>query len=105
MKLQLALDFVDSIDKAVAMVENVKQSIDIIEIGTPFIVNEGMRGVKMMKANFPNKEILADIKIMDGGFYEAEMAFKAGADYITVLAVADLVTIKNCVKAGKIYGT
>lgn len=104
MKLQLALDFVDSIDKAVAMVENVKQSIDIIEIGTPFIVNEGMRGVKMMKANFPNKEILADIKIMDGGFYEAEMAFKAGADYITVLAVADLVTIKNCVKAGKIYG-
>lgn len=102
--LQLALDLVPSIDEAIALVEKVKQSIDIIEIGTPFIMREGMHGVRAMKANFPGKEILADLKIMDGGFYEAEMAFKAGADYITVLAVTDLVTIKNCVEAAKRSG-
>lgn len=104
MKLQLALDFVFSLDEAVDLVDQVKESIDIIEVGTPFIMDEGMRGVRAMKANFPDKEILADLKIMDGGFYEAAMAFRAGADYITVLAAADLVTIKNCVDAAKKYG-
>ncbi|VTO12876.1 putative hexulose 6 phosphate synthase [Klebsiella variicola] len=41
--------------------------------------------------------MLADLKIMDAGYYESEMAFKAGADYATVLGVTDILTVKGCV--------
>ena len=56
-----------------------------------------------MKKNFPGKEVLADLKIMDAGYYEAEEALKAGADYITVLGVTDNLTIKGCVDAAAAY--
>ncbi len=37
-KLQVVLDFVSPLDEAVVLVDRVKQSIDIIEIGTSYIV-------------------------------------------------------------------
>lgn len=51
-----------------------------------------------------SKEILCDGKIMDAGGYEAELAYKAGADYVTVLAVTDNLTIKDVVLATKAAG-
>ena len=69
--------------------------IDIIEIGTPFVYEYGMQAVRTMKEHFPDKEVLADMKIMDAGFYEAEEALKAGADYVTVLGVTDNLTIQG----------
>ena len=80
MKLQLALDDL-TLDEALELTEKVQDYIDIIEIGTPFVYQEGMRAVKMLKEHFPEKEILADMKIMDAGYYEAEEALKVGADY------------------------
>ena len=103
MKLQLALDDL-TLDEALLLVEKVIKQIDIIEVGTPFLYQEGMRAVKILKERFPEKEILADMKIMDAGYYEAMEAFKAGADYITVLAVTDIITIKECVKAAEEFG-
>ena len=50
------------------------------------------------------KKILADTKIMDAGALEATSAFEAGADYVTVLAVTDLATVEDCLKAGRTYG-
>ena len=57
-----------------------------------------------MKEHFPDKEILADMKIMDAGYYEAEEALKAGADYVTVLGVTDNLTIQGCKEAAEKYG-
>ena len=57
-----------------------------------------------MKEHFPDKEVLADMKIMDAGFYEAEEALKAGADYVTVLGVTDNLTIQGCKEAAEKYG-
>jgi 3-hexulose-6-phosphate synthase len=37
---------------------------------------------------------------MDGGYYESQLGFEAGAEYVTVLGVTDVATIKQCVKAG-----
>ncbi|MGM9946913.1 3-hexulose-6-phosphate synthase [Floccifex sp.] len=102
MKLQLALDDI-TMEKAVDLVENVQEFIDVIEIGTPMVIEYGMEPVRIMKKRFPNKEILADLKIMDAGFYEAKEALEAGADYITVLGVTDNLTIKGCVEAAKEY--
>ena len=45
MKLQLALDDL-TMEEAFDLVEKVRDSIDIIEIGTPFVYQEGMRAVE-----------------------------------------------------------
>ncbi|MGG3448298.1 orotidine 5'-phosphate decarboxylase / HUMPS family protein, partial [Domibacillus aminovorans] len=64
MKLQLALDLVN-IPEGIAVVKEVEQFVDVVEIGTPVIINEGLRAVKEMKEAFPNLTVLADLKVMD----------------------------------------
>lgn len=103
MKLQIALDDV-TLEEALALVDRVKKYIDIIEIGTPLVYEYGMQAVRIMKERFPDKEVLADMKIMDAGCYEAEQALRAGADYVTVLGVTDNRTIKGCAEAAGKYG-
>lgn len=98
MKLQLAMDDI-ALDDALKVLDEIHPYIDIIEVGTPMVIEYGMDAVRKIRSRFPEKEILADLKIMDGGYYEAMEAFNAGSDYITVLGVTDLVTIEGCVKA------
>ncbi len=53
MKLQLAIDLVDTAG-AIALVKEIgEENLDIVEIGTPVVINEGLRAVKEMKAAFP----------------------------------------------------
>lgn len=99
MKLQLALD--TSLKKGLKICEKVKKHIDIIELGTPLIKAEGVKAVKKFKKF--RKPIMADLKTMDTGFLEAEMAFKAGADLATVCAASSKNTIFGAVKAAKKY--
>ncbi|UUZ85080.1 3-hexulose-6-phosphate synthase [Paenibacillus sp. P26] len=96
MELQLALDLVD-IPGAKEVVAEVAEHVDIVEIGTPVVINEGLRAVKEIKEAFPTLRVLADLKIMDAGGYEVMKASEAGADIITVLAVSDDSTIKGAV--------
>ena len=58
-KLQIALDEF-SLEEILALCEKVRDYIDIIEIGTPFIMREGMGTVIAFRERFPEKEILAD---------------------------------------------
>lgn len=103
MKLQLALDDI-SLKEALALGEKVRNYVDIFEIGSPFIIEEGMNAVRSFRERFPEKEILADTKIVDAGAYEAGLAFQAGADYCTVIALTDNLTIKACLETSKKYG-
>lgn len=103
MKLQLALDVIN-LDDAVAFVESVRDYVDIIEVGTPFVIDRGMDGVKALSAAFPEKEILSDEKIMDGGYYEAQLGYEAGARYVTVLGVTDVLTVEACMRAANDFG-
>lgn len=102
MKLQLALDDI-SLDNALLLGEKVRNYVDIFEIGSPFIIAEGIHAVRAFRKNFPEKEILADTKIVDAGEYEAGLAFEAGADYCTVIGLTDILTIKDCIKAANNY--
>lgn len=77
--------------------------MDIIEVGTPFMMAYGMEAVSALKKKFPECEVLCDAKVMDAGSYEAKLCFEAGADYVTVLGVTDILTIKDCVKTAKKY--
>jgi 3-hexulose-6-phosphate synthase len=103
MKLQLALDLVD-IAGAIETIKEVEEFIDVVEIGTPVIINEGLRAVKEVKAAFPNLTVLADLKIMDAAGYEVSQAAAAGADIITILAVAEDESIKGAVAEAKKQG-
>lgn len=96
MKLQLALDLVN-IEEAIVLVKEVESFIDIVEIGTPIVINEGLHAVKAIKEAFPGLQVLADLKVMDAGGYEVMKASEAGADIITILGVADDSTISGAV--------
>lgn len=100
MELQLALDLVD-IPDAKLVVAEVADYIDIVEIGTPVVINEGLRAVKEIKEAFPSLRVLADLKIMDAGGYEVMKASEAGADIITVLGASDNSTIRGAVEEAR----
>jgi len=101
MMLQIALDFSD-VEDALRVAEKVVEAgADILEAGTPLIKAEGSRAVSELKKKFPEKLILADMKTMDAGRLETEMAAKAGADIISILGVSSNVTIREAVKAAK----
>lgn len=103
MKLQLALDLVD-IPGAIEVVKQVEPFVDIVEIGTPIVINEGLHAVKALKEAFPDLSVLADLKIMDAGGYEVMKASEAGADIVTILAVAEDASIKGAVEEAKKQG-
>ncbi|AZB44389.1 3-hexulose-6-phosphate synthase [Bacillus sp. FJAT-42376] len=100
MELQLALDLVN-IPEAIELVKEVEDHIDIVEIGTPVVINEGLKAVKEMKEAFPNLKVLADLKIMDAAGYEVMKASEAGADIITILGAAEDMSIKGAVEEAK----
>jgi 3-hexulose-6-phosphate synthase len=100
MELQLALDLVN-IPEAKELVKEVEEYVDIVEIGTPVIINEGLRAVKEIKEAFPHLKVLADLKVMDAAGYEVMKASEAGADIVTILGVAEDMTIKGAVEEAR----
>ncbi|MDN4072197.1 3-hexulose-6-phosphate synthase [Fictibacillus terranigra] len=100
MELQLAIDLVNT-EEAIKLVKEVEEHIDIVEIGTPVVINEGLRAVKEMKKAFPNLKVLADLKIMDAAGYEVMKASEAGADIITILGAAEDASIQGAVDEAK----
>ena len=103
MKLQIALDL-DSLEKAKEAGEKVHDIVDIIELGTPLMLKEGVRAVSAMKKCFPKAVILADMKIADGGYLEAKSAFDEGADIVTVLGISADETILEVRRAAREAG-
>ena len=51
--------------------------------------SEGMESVRRMRDLFPTTTLVADLKTSDTGAIEVEMAAKAGANVVCVLAAAD----------------
>ena len=102
-KLQVAIDLLTTAD-ALALTHKVAAYVDIIELGTPLIKSAGLAAISAVKAAHPDKEIFADLKTADAGFLEADIAFAAGADLVTVLGVAGDATVKGAVDAGRQHG-
>lgn len=102
MKLQIALDTL-TLEECITLLDETKDYVDVIEVGTPFIIEEGMRPVRELKKRYPNLEVLADAKIMDAGEFEADKCFEAGADIVTVLGASNDETIEGVVKSAVKY--
>ena len=102
--VQVALDFLN-IDQAMRVArEAVDGGADWLEAGTPLIKAEGLDAVRKLREAFPDKTIVADMKVMDAGRIEVEAAAKAGANVVDVLGQATDETIAECVEAGANYG-
>ncbi|MDB5061048.1 MAG: 3-hexulose-6-phosphate synthase [Mucilaginibacter sp.] len=102
-KLQVAIDLLTTED-ALALAAKVAPYVDIIELGTPLIKNMGSAVITAMKTAHPDKLVFADLKTADAGELEADIAFKAGADLVTVMGAAGNATIIGAVKAAKAHG-
>jgi 3-hexulose-6-phosphate synthase/6-phospho-3-hexuloisomerase len=102
--VQISLDLTD-INEAVATAEMaLRAGVDWLEAGTPLILAEGLRAVRALRERFPATPIVADLKTMDGGYLEAEMMAKAGANFVVVMARAHEETVRAVVRAGRDYG-
>jgi 3-hexulose-6-phosphate synthase len=102
--VQLSLDLID-LDEALATAAMaVHAGVDWLEAGTPLIIAEGTRGVRELRARYPHTPIVADLKIMDGGWLEAELMANAGASMVVVMGQAHTETVEQVVKAGRDFG-
>jgi len=102
--LQLALDFVD-LPRALQVAEEaLAGGADWLEAGTPLIKSEGLEAIRALKARWPDRVVVADMKTMDAGRAEVECAAKAGARVVGVLGAASDATLKECVEAARHYG-
>jgi len=98
--LQLALDRGQT-DELLAVARLAAPYVDWIEAGTPWIISQGLSVVGELRRAFADKRIVADLKIADAGELEAEMAFGAGADIVSVLGVAGDLTLKAALRAAE----
>ncbi len=103
--LQLAIDVINLSRAKKIAEESIKGGIDWIEVGTPLIKSEGMKAIRELSKEFPNKKIVADMKTMDTGSLEVEIAAKSGADIVAILGTASDSTIREAVSAGKKYNS
>lgn len=105
MELQLAIDLLNK-EEAAELAKKVTDYVDIVEIGTPIVINEGLPAVQHLKENVKDEDVkvLADLKIMDAADYEVSQAVKFGADVVTILGVAEDASIKNAVEEAHKHG-
>jgi len=100
----VALDLLE-LDRSIQIArEAISGGADWIEAGTPLIKSEGMNAVREMKKSLPGTKIVADMKTVDTGSMEVEMAAKAGADIVAMLASSDDSTVEDALKAARKYG-
>ncbi len=95
--LQLALDVLN-IDEALCAAQMAYPAIDVIEVGTLLCLSEGMHAVRKMRDNFDSVTLVADVRAVRAGKNIAEMAFDAGADWITVVGEAPTETLESALK-------
>jgi len=102
--LQVALDVLE-IERAVEIArEALRGGVDWIEAGTPLIKSEGMDAVRALRDAFPERVIVADMKTLDTGALEVEMAAKAGADIVIVMGGGADSMVRDGIKAARKYG-
>jgi 3-hexulose-6-phosphate synthase len=70
--------------------------VTLVEMGTPLLKHEGVRHVvPAFRRRFPDALLLADMKTMDGGAFEARAVFGGGGNVIDFLALAGVDTARS----------
>ena len=103
MLLQLALDTPHA-GTIRRLLDETAGDVDIIELGTPLLIRYGVDIIAGIRRDYPDRKILADLKIADAGAVEAGLAFDAGADIVTVLGTAHPATLREAGERAKRSG-
>lgn len=99
-KLQVALDNT-SLSDGLEAIRDIGDVIDVIEVGTILHVAEGLEPVRCLRALYPDKIILADIKGADAGKLLAELCYGAGATWMTVICCAEIPTMTGMLEVAQ----
>lgn len=102
-RLQIAVDALDMVS-ALGPLQKAAPAVDVIECGTILIIAEGLTSVREIRALFPEKTILADVRIAEAGSLISRQSFEAGADWVSCVAGASLATIQQVVKVAREFG-
>lgn len=106
--LQVALDYgyLWEAEKTARIVHEEMRGLEYIcEAGTPLIKNEGLKKVIPSLRNIVgyNTKIVADLKTMDTGAFEVELAYNAGADIVSIAGVSEKETIFSALEKAREY--
>lgn len=102
--LQIALDLVNQHRALQIAEEAVEGGVEWIEAGTPLIKAEGMDIIRALHKKFPKHTIVADMKTVDGGSIEIEIAAKSGANVVLMLGGSDNASVREAIEAARKYG-
>lgn len=102
--LQIALDVPD-IDKVKGIVNELPQSDRIIlEAGTPLIKKYGVRVIRELRELAKDVFIVADLKTLDVGQVEVDMAYEETADAVVASGLASKETLDKFIYETKRFG-
>lgn len=102
--LQIALDQT-SISAARKIIERIPDSDNIIlEAGTTLIKGEGVRVIGALREVSPSNFIIADLKTMDVGQVEVDLAFDETADAVSVAGQAPIEVIDKFIYEARRLG-
>jgi bifunctional enzyme Fae/Hps len=102
--LQIALD-APSLEGAKKVIEQLPGSDRIIlEVGTPLIKRYGTRGINELRQIAKDKFIIADLKTLDVGKVEVDIAYEDTADAVVAAGLAPPETLDATVSEAKRLG-
>lgn len=105
--LQLAIDIpnLSVVSELLSNIVDTKSSRFLLELGTPLIKNEGLCNVvPVFRQYFPERYLIADLKTLDVGEIEVELAEKSGVNACVVSGLAPIPTIKGFIEACDDFG-
>ncbi|MBT8347539.1 MAG: 3-keto-L-gulonate-6-phosphate decarboxylase UlaD [Desulfofustis sp.] len=100
--LQVALDHLD-IPSALEATRALADEVDVLEMGTILCYAEGSKAVGILRALYPEKTIVADLKAADAGGTVAEIVFSQGANWMTVICNAPYATMEAALEVARKY--
>jgi bifunctional enzyme Fae/Hps len=102
--LQIALD-APSLEGAKKVIEQLPGSDRIIlEVGTPLIKRYGTRGINELRQIAKDKFIIADLKTLDVGKVEVDIAYEDTADAVVAAGLAPPETLDATIQEAKRLG-
>lgn len=100
--LQVALDNLD-LPSALEATRVLVDEVDVLEIGTILCYAEGAKAISVLRALYPDKTIVTDLKAADAGTTVAEMVFSCGTNWMTVICCAPHATMVAALEVAKTY--
>lgn len=102
--VQISLD-VETLAEARALAEiALEAGVDWLEAGTPLLYCEGLAALRAMRAAFPLTPLVADMKVVDGGYYFGRLVAAHGATHLDVMASAHDATLAGAGRAAREFG-